>query len=358
MNYNINKMNDFYCKLCNYKTTHKGTYNRHINSKKHKKRSEKLNETSENSIINLDNLCKNDNGYPKSYPKGYPKIKNLEKIEKIYKNQKIENCVKDENLHFCNYCNKAFKYKSGKSKHINELRCKNIPTKEIVKIIDNCNNKRINKIINQNNNNSDIDLSRDKDKNNDKDKNKNKNVVVNFIVNNNIVENQNIENNYTNNIKIDKINNIVINSIGQEKYDHITDEEFYKICKSPYSAVSHIVKKIHIDRKENRNVIIPNINSKNIIVMSKNNKWEYQNKKKIFTIIADKSWHILHEHLADKYEENPDEVFKKVGGLHIKNITKINNKLMNNDAKIKKDFTEQCEYVFLNNRDKLYKLKN
>ena len=115
---------------------------------------------------------------------------------------------------------------------------------DIKQIIDS--NKNFTKLIKNKNNENEDD----------------KNLILNVIVNQNI-ENQNIENNnytnynnytnnYTNNynnytnINVDTMNNIIVNSLGEEKYDHISDEEFYKICKSPYNAVSQIVEKIHI----------------------------------------------------------------------------------------------------------------
>ena len=81
-------MNKYYCKCCNYNAKVKSSYDKHIKTKKHKNVS-------------------------KCYPSCIQMLPSVTPMLPLEKNTEIK----------CNYCNKAFKYRSGLSRHV-KYTCK------------------------------------------------------------------------------------------------------------------------------------------------------------------------------------------------------------------------------------------
>ena len=93
--------------------------------------------------------------------------------------------------------------------------------------------------------------------------------------NNKVVCNYNTTNNIINNTF-----NITINTFGNEDLVKLTQKEILKIIDKCYMALPSMVKKIHIDIPENRNVYIPNKKEPYALVYD-NQYWKLINIDKI-----------------------------------------------------------------------------
>lgn len=104
---------------------------------------------------------------------------------------------------------------------------------------------------------------------------------------NNTIINQNIEN--------------IINNYGEEDLSKIGFEEWNKIAASEFEMIQNMVKLIHIDIKENRNIFIPSTKEKYAMILQ-NQKWLLVNKSEfIEKLIKEKS--ILFKKILDKYSD-------------------------------------------------------
>jgi hypothetical protein len=149
----------------------------------------------------------------------------------------------------CKYCNIQFKTLNGYYKHTNELRCHEMPVKEVNKIKLFKNNKIVKKKIE-----TETQLS-----------------ISSSITNNNIINNiTNTNNGIINNI------NFKINPLGQEDLSFLTKEEKLRILHRKYMGVPELIKTIH-DNPVNHNIFIPNINKSILAYVNKDNKVEYDN---------------------------------------------------------------------------------
>ena len=208
-------------------------------------------------------------------PKVYQKYTN-----KIPKKNDIKT-DKNNKLYKCKYCNK--KYKSDKSmyRHINEIRCTEIPDKEIKRIKAFRNNKILNKKI-----------EREKEL-----------VLVKAINGNNSVNNTttNIKNQQNNNISNSNNTtyNIKINPFGKENLESITEKEKIRILNRAFMAFPEALKKIHYDIPENRNFFNTDKKNKKYIQVFNGKNLIYEDKDKIQDDISYKIMGKLEEWFDD-----------------------------------------------------------
>ena len=82
-------------------------------------------------------------------PKVYQKYtKSIPKVYQNYTNKKNDKKTENDNrLYQCKYCEKTYKSDKSMYRHINEMRCKKIPEREIKMIKVFRNNKVLNKKI-------------------------------------------------------------------------------------------------------------------------------------------------------------------------------------------------------------------
>ena len=90
----------FTCIKCNYDTTKKSDWNKHIITKKHKKLVQMAEINKPTGIINT--------------------VKPKKKVKKVYVNNK---------KFICEYCGKLYKFRSGLSRHT--VKCNNSPDEEV-----------------------------------------------------------------------------------------------------------------------------------------------------------------------------------------------------------------------------------
>lgn len=175
-------------------------------------------------------------------------------------------------MHFkCDKCNKLFTHKSRLKKHLNrKTPCDN---SIIAKSKESKLEKKIKeleeKIINNNS----------------------KNIVCNYNTTNNIINNT---------------FNITINTFGNEDLVKLTQKEILKIINKCYMALPSMVKKIHIDIPENRNVYIPNKKEPYALVYD-NQDWKLIN----IDNIIDKMISNNTDRLIDFIEIYKDQIPKK-----------------------------------------------
>ena len=111
--------------------------------------------------------------------------------------------------------------------------------------------------------------------------------------------------NTTNNI-INNTFNITINTFGNEDLVKLTQKEILKIINKCYMALPSMVKKIHIDIPENRNVYIPNKKEPYALVYD-NQDWRLINIDEI----VDKMITNNTDRLIDFIEIYKDQIPKK-----------------------------------------------
>ena len=226
---------DFYCSICKHDFKTRWRLKRHKERKKPCK------------VVEFENN-------PKTIPK------QSQNNPKIIPKQSQNNPKKN---HICKYCNKTYTTANALYKHINEIRCKKLPEKEIKRIKIFRNNKVLNKkiekeIVQINNNNKNINIS-----------GKNNTNIQNQQNNNNITN----SNNTTYNIKI--------NPFGKENLESITPNEKIRILNRAFMAFPEALKKIHYDIPENRNFFNTDKKDKKYIQVFDGKNIIYEDKEKI-----------------------------------------------------------------------------
>ena len=166
-------------------------------------------------------------------------------------------------------------------RHINEIRCTEIPDKEIKRIKAFRNNKILNKKI-----------EREKEL-----------VLVKAINGNNSVNNTttNIKNQQNNNISNSNNTtyNIKINPFGKENLESITEKEKIRILNRAFMAFPEALKKIHYDIPENRNFFNTDKKNKKYIQVFNGTNLIYEDKDKIQDDISYKIMGKLEEWFDD-----------------------------------------------------------
>jgi len=99
------------------------------------------------------------------------------------------------------------------------------------------------------------------------------------------------------NSKINSDNTIIVNNIGSENIDYITDKVFQSFIKLPLGGISKYVKQIHFHPKhpENHNIKITNKKMKYAEV-KENNKWILKDKKDVLNDLIDNGFIALEEY--------------------------------------------------------------
>ena len=161
--------------------------------------------------------------------------------------------------------------------------------------------------------------------------------------NNKLVRNKkstNIINNTINNIV--NINNITINSFGDENIKRLTKEDILYCINRCYSSIPELFKKIHIDIPENRNLYLSNIKD-SYMYLYKNNKWELNECKKILSNIKTDKKDIIEQYFTEY-----NNMFNERKRLRIiKMLKELDNGILDqkNEKKIK--------LILMNNKDLL-----
>ena len=213
-------MSSFVCKICNREFKRKDYLQKHY---KRKFPCKPVNlENCKKMIPNDTKMIPNDT---KMIPDDTGNTKNM----LINNNQVVNSNITSYN---CKYCKEIFINKRSLYRHKNELRCQQMPAKEIKKI----KLYKKNKIIKQ------------------KLKEESAIITVNNTSNHTHNHINNINNGIINNV------NIKINPFGEENLNSISNDDILNILNKAYASIPNVLKHIHFNIKENRNLYQPNIN--------------------------------------------------------------------------------------------------
>jgi hypothetical protein len=239
-------------------------------------------------------------------------------------------------LYKCEFCKRNFKHLRSIYRHKNELRCKNMPDKEIVKIINKKGNKSIISFKDNNNINDSINTKDYKG-------------INNGTINNNNYNINNTQNitNITNKIELK------INPMGQEDLSFMTKEDKLRIIGRMYNGITELVKTIH-NYPENRNFFLPNTNKNVIAYLNGDNEIEYNDYNEMCEKILQDNMERLDELMTELETEvngsirkRLEKVFKKVdnGELDKKYLKDIKLYVLNNSKRNKDEINQYIDNI-------------
>jgi hypothetical protein len=239
-----------------------------------------------------------------------------------------------EPIYKCEYCNKKYRHKQNKYRHLKNCKVKQNKleeeekVKEILKKLEKnnksiiiCNNKEL---VIKETNNSNI--------NNSDNLNTNTNVI------NNITNNINITNNTINNNTINNNNiNITINPFGKENLDSIKEKDILNILNEMFMSFSSALTKIHYNIPENRNFCLPNKSDRKFVSYFNGKKSLYENSSKF----KDKLCNKIMSQLEQWFEIHQKKLLKRKKKM----LTKVFDTYY--DGKLDKRYYEDIEKFLL-----------
>ena len=276
----------FTCKYCNYDTTIKSNYNKHLKTKKHH--------------LNYKTHADNLEEFPPLSENEPKRAKNEPKRAKMSQNE-------PKKKHQCEFCYKTFATIANKRRHeLHRCKAKMTDTLSVIKKQE----TQIKKLEKQ------IELLLTK-------------VGHNFTT---------ITNNTNTN------NNIQLNNYGNEDLSHITDTLKTHLLKQPYGAIQHLIEKIHFneDKPENTNIMITNKRDNKISVFE-NGKWVYRNKKKTILGLIDNKYYLLDDH----YNDIP---FESLSTFNHDNYKRFSGKYDTCEKELLEKLYEDAEIIILNQK--------
>lgn len=242
----------FYCNYCNYSTSVKGNYKRHLDTDKHYKNKHVCNQ----KTIMSQNEPKMSQCEPK-----------MSQCEPVI-GQPIDIA--------CKYCGKVFKTQPNKRRH--ELhRCRHKDAIEERKTLNY--EKEIKELKKNHMKTIEMLLS--------------KVGTTNIITTN---------------------NSININSYGKEDLSHITETFKTNMLNAPYSMIPKMIEHVHFNenKPENQNIQLPNKKENKIKIFS-NNRWIYKKKDDIINDLIDGKYFIMDTHyetICNKLKNSKYEHFR------------------------------------------------
>ena len=286
-------MVNYKCNICNFTSKFKNDYNRHLNTKKHKK--------------NEDTKGLLEEKKPTFPHKTSENLTNLGFLP----HKTSQNLT---NFPICQYCQKSFKRKDNLKRHLKKY----------------CNEKKkIDKedfLMNQ------LYEQKKMFEENKKEKEKLYDYIDKLIEKTGDT-NINIEN-QTN-------NQIILNNFGNEDISHISDKFMHKLLSIPYVGVQKLIEKVHFNKKkpENKNIALTNKKEK-MIKIFKNNKWKYKSKNEIMDEIINTNY----TRMDDFYSERGKD---KLNINHNNKYLEFQDKFENQDNNLHDKIRDECEMIIL-----------
>ena len=239
-------------------------------------------------------------------------------------------------IYKCEFCKRTFKHIRNLYRHKNELRCKKMTDKEVVKIINKKSNKSIVSFKEGNNINEIINTKDFKG-------------INNGTINNNNYNINNTQNitNITNKIELK------INPMGQENISFMTKEDKLRIIGRMYNSITELVKTVH-NYPENRNFFLPNTNKNVIAYLNRDNEIEYNDYNQVCEKILQDNMERLDELMTELETEvngsirkRLEKVFKKVdnGELDKKYLKDIKLYVLNNSKRNKDEINQYIDNI-------------
>ena len=275
------------CKTCKFSTFLKTDYNRHKNTKKHRR----------NCMVSEDMSKEEgvDNKMSQNEPQMSQNEPQMSQNEPQIATKNIKNTANGLDLN-CEFCGKLFSTKANKRKH--ELhRCTKIPTSI--------------------QHNKDINEWR-------MEKNQLYKQIDALIAK--------AGNTTTNNLNL--------NSYGNEDLSHLTDSFKTGLLKGPFGMIPKMIEAIHFnnEKPENKNISLTN-KKENKIKIFKNGKWAYCKKTDILEDIMHNNYYLLDAHYDDIGNDILNDV-QKLQYSHFKDKF--------SSGEIKKSTKEDINLVLLN----------
>ena len=256
-------MVEYECKICEYKTSILTHYNKHLNTKKHKKNEEKY------GVKPIDQL-KIEQKTDKKRTFGEKKGQKTDS-KRTFSSKKV--------INVCKYCEKEFSSRQTLLRHEKKY-CKQ--KEDLTTKLD------IQAEI--------IERLEEEKREYEKEKEKLYKQIEELIKkagNTTIHHGSTITNNTIN-----------LNSYGKEDLSHITDSFKTQLIKGPFGMIPKMIEAVHFNDKkpENKNISLSNMNGKYISVY-KDGKWMYCNKNEVMDELMETNYYILDSHFEDNEEE-------------------------------------------------------
>ena len=292
-------MVEYECKICEYKTSILTHYNKHLNTKKHKKNEEKY------GVKPIDQV-KIEQKTDKKRTFGEKKGQKTDS-KRTFSSKKV--------INVCKYCEKEFSSRQTLLRHEKKY-CKqkeDLTTKldiqaEIIERLEE--EKR--------------EYKKEKEK-----LYKQIEELIKKAGNTTIHHGSTITNNTIN-----------LNSYGKEDLSHITDSFKTQLIKGPFGMIPKMIEAVHFNDKkpENKNISLSNMNGKYISVF-KDGKWMYCNKNEVMDELMETNYYILDSHFDDNGEE--------LNEAQKKRYEKFQDKYGNGD--LEKDTKDEINLIFFRN---------
>ena len=273
-------MKKYYCECCSFSSHIKTHYEKHLNTKKHKKLAESHHLVTPKSPISHHLVT------PKSPFSPPPSSTSSEKFQ-------------------CKYCNKCFKFKQGMYRHI-KYTCKKNADEDFQELARLLNEKDKQLTLKDEQMNSQLAI---KDKQMDKqlamrdkkmemmqkqiDKLTSKLQIQN--VNQGIIQNGN------------NIINIQVLNHQDTDYSHLTPKDYITCIKDCNKCVKSLIERVHFNtnKPENMNIYLSNIKGKYLMIY-KDNAWQIQDKKAQVDELYDNNEFVLEAWYDEYKEKHPD----------------------------------------------------
>lgn len=288
--YPKNKTKMYECKECNYKTYHRGNYNKHIKTKGHHMK--KMNEKSQPKVNIFDPKCSK-----KSTESQHLIEKTSKKCTQILDDKEVVKATKK--TYNCDDCDFVSRFKQSYYRHINN--CKNKKEQESIEHL-----KELVELLNS-------QLEKQQEMLNTKDE------EIKMLI-------KKVGLNTTHNTIIETQNNIQLLGYKNTDYSHLTDED-YKQCISHINlSVPHLLQKVHFNKSkpENHNIYISNLKNKYIMIFN-GNRWITRNRDEEIEEMLDNGNTMLEYKIEDWLQEGKQyPIIMKKFERYIKNIENDN----------------------------------
>ena len=246
-------MSTFYCEYCKYYTHNRQHFTKHKNTIKHRTNVDKCNE----KVLNVNIV-----------------------------NQNV-NHNKETQIYYCSHCNKSFKHRQAKSRHM-KLNCPIAKEKNDIKTLTNLLNEK-NEVIE---NKDAVIESKDK-----QIEELMKKLECQVMTNNGTIVQGNINNTA----------NIQLLNYNKTDYDFLSDNDYLRCFMDNNHCVKKLIEKVHFNpnKPENMNVYISSMKGKYVMVY-RDNIWQLKNRKQQIDDLYETNELVLEQWFDEYKEQYPD----------------------------------------------------